>query len=148
MISHELFSMADEQMVARALDALAWAAVYLVCTARDLARQLPAVWQEDVKNRQVLTFAEFARELAESGPDPHFLASLFWRLQDIPRVLRIWTQGCPPTGSGWSPYPSRAARRTSCGAGSARRSTSIPTRWTSICPASRTARWELPRPIC
>jgi hypothetical protein len=95
VISHELFSMADERLAARALDALAWADVHIVCTVRDLARQLPAVWQEDVKNRQVLSFAEFARELAEPGPDPHYLVSLFWRLQDIPRVLDVWAARLP-----------------------------------------------------
>lgn len=95
VISHELFSMADEQLAGRALDALAWADVYVVCTVRDLARQLPAVWQEDVKNRQVLSFGEFARQLADPGPEPHFLVSLFWRLQDIPRVLGIWTARLP-----------------------------------------------------
>ena len=38
---------------------LSFAEVHVVCTARDLARQIPAVWQEDVKNRHVVTFADF-----------------------------------------------------------------------------------------
>jgi hypothetical protein len=95
VLSHELFSLVDERAATRALQHLAWADVHVVLTARDLARQLPAVWQEDVKNRQVLTFAEFARELAAPGPDAHYLANLFWRMQDLPRVLDSWTGGLP-----------------------------------------------------
>jgi hypothetical protein len=95
VLSHELFSLVDERAAARALDHLSWADVHVVLTARDLARQLPAVWQEDVKNRQVLTFAEFARELAAPGPDAHYLATLFWRLQDLPRVLDTWAAQLP-----------------------------------------------------
>jgi hypothetical protein len=95
VLSHELFSLVDERAAARALGDLAWADVHIVLTARDLARQLPAVWQEDVKNRQVLTFTEFARELATPGPDSHYLANLFWRMQDLSQVLDIWAEQLP-----------------------------------------------------
>lgn len=95
VLSHELFSMLDEREVCDVLGHLAWADVHVVLTARDLARQLPAVWQEDIKNRQTLTFAEFAHELAAPGQDSHYLVDLFWRLQDIPRVLDAWAQSLP-----------------------------------------------------
>lgn len=95
VLSHELFSLVDERVAARALGDLAWADVHVVLTARDLARQLPAVWQEDVKNRQVLTFAEFARELAAPGLGAHYLAKLFWRMQDLPQVLDTWAVQLP-----------------------------------------------------
>ncbi|MBO0876634.1 MAG: hypothetical protein J2P19_24930, partial [Pseudonocardia sp.] len=95
VLSHELFSMLDEREVRDALEHLAWADVHVVLSARDLARQLPAVWQEDIKNRQTLTFAEFAHELAEPGQDSHYLVDLFWRLQDIPRVLDAWEKSLP-----------------------------------------------------
>ncbi|WP_037067563.1 hypothetical protein [Pseudonocardia acaciae] len=107
VLSHELFSMLDQREVRAALADLAWADVHVVLTARDLARQVPAVWQEDVKNRQTLTFAEFARELSAPGERPHYLVDLFWRLQDIPRVLDAWAESAgrvhlvtvPPPGS-------------------------------------------------
>ena len=96
VISHELFSMLDAQVVQDALVHLGWAEVHLVCTARDLARQVPAVWQEDIKNRQVLSFGEFTRELSNPGPTTHYLANLFWQMQDIPLVLDTWAATLPP----------------------------------------------------
>jgi hypothetical protein len=96
VISHELFSMLDVQVAQDALAHLGWAEVHLVCTARDLARQVPAVWQEDIKNRQVLSFGEFTRELSAPGPATHYLANLFWQMQDIPRVLDTWAATLPP----------------------------------------------------
>lgn len=96
VVSHELFSMLDAQVAQDALAHLGWAEVHLVCTARDLARQVPAVWQEDIKNRQVLSFGEFTRELSAPGPATHYLANLFWHMQDIPRVLDTWAAMLPP----------------------------------------------------
>jgi hypothetical protein len=97
VVSHELFGLADAAAVRRAAAELNWAEVHLVYTSRDLARQIPAAWQEDVKNRQVLSFAEFVADLRAAEPE-HFLAKLFWRLQDAPGVLRGWTEvaGVPP----------------------------------------------------
>lgn len=96
LLSHEMFSAADDQTAERALRDLSWAEVHIVHTARDLARQIPAVWQEDVKNRQVLSFTEYARELSTPDARCHYLTQLFWRLQDVPRVLRAWSAGLPP----------------------------------------------------
>jgi hypothetical protein len=97
VLSHELLSLASPGAVSAALRDLSWARVHLVCTARDLARQIPATWQEDVKNRQVLSFTEFTTELKSApAPDAHHLANLFWRLQDTPSVLRNWAGALPP----------------------------------------------------
>src|SRR5262245_64817592 len=49
VISHEMLAPARPDTVRRAMDSLAGVEVHIVCTARDLARQVPAVWQEDVK---------------------------------------------------------------------------------------------------
>ncbi|HEY1972680.1 MAG TPA: hypothetical protein VGH89_32360 [Pseudonocardia sp.] len=97
VMSHELFGLAEEAAVRRAAADLNWAEIHLVYTARDLARQIPAAWQEDVKNRQVLSFAEFVADLRAAEPE-HFLAKLFWRLQDAPGVLGGWVAaaGVPP----------------------------------------------------
>jgi hypothetical protein len=92
VVSHELFGLAEPECAARALAELSWAEVHLVCTVRDLARQIPATWQEDVKNRQVLRFGEFTEQLRmPPGASRHYLAELFWQLQDTAEVLRTWT---------------------------------------------------------
>ncbi|MFC7339919.1 hypothetical protein [Saccharopolyspora griseoalba] len=96
VLSHELLCTASEDEVERALGDLAFAEVHLVCTARDLARQLPAVWQEDVKNRHTLSYTEFSRGVFGDDDPPHWLSELFWERQDLPRVLARWARRIPP----------------------------------------------------
>ncbi|WP_433332712.1 hypothetical protein [Spirillospora sp. CA-294931] len=97
LISQELLAPAFPDHVERAMRDLDFAEVHLVYTARDLARQIPAHWQEDVKNRSVMTFAEFISGLR--FPDdpalPNWIGE-FWRMQDAPAVLKRWARGVPP----------------------------------------------------
>ncbi len=96
VISHELLSLASPAAVQRALNSLSFAAeVHIVYTMRDLARQIPSVWQEDLKNRHAVRFARFARGLRGDDPDPHWLAGLFWRWQDPVTILRTWGAAVP-----------------------------------------------------
>ncbi|RFU40127.1 hypothetical protein DZF91_18785 [Actinomadura logoneensis] len=96
VVSQELFGAAFPAHVRRAFADLSFADVRLVCTARDLARQIPAHWQEDVKNRMSLTFAEYIAGLAEPdvprGPAWQWIRE-FWRTQDLPEMLRRWGAG-------------------------------------------------------
>ena len=57
IISHEIFARATPTQVARALDSLGDAEVHLVLSVRDLVRQIPAEWQENVKHRSHITYA-------------------------------------------------------------------------------------------
>lgn len=95
VLSHELFCTADPADVERAVSDLSFAELHLVCTARDLARQVPAVWQEDIKNRHVLSFSEFVSGV-RGDPDAHWLSDLFWERQDLPAILRKWAADVPP----------------------------------------------------
>ncbi len=68
--------------------------LHVVVTARDLARQATAHWQEEVKNGRPWSFAEFERALwepGESGADEYG----FWRHQDLPAVLERWGSVVP-----------------------------------------------------
>lgn len=95
LLSHELFCTASPADVERAIsDLSSFAEVHLICTARDLARQIPAVWQEDVKNRHVVHFADFVAGV-RGDPDPHWLSELFWERQDLPAILRKWAADVP-----------------------------------------------------
>jgi hypothetical protein len=95
IVSHELFAPMEPDRIERALSAMADRELHVVCTARDLGRQLPAVWQEDLKNRQSLRFAEFLDAVREPE-NGHWLGDLFWRMQDVPEVLRRWAATLPP----------------------------------------------------
>lgn len=105
VVSHELFGDLTEEEVARVLADLDFAEVHVVVTVRDLARQLPAVWQEDLKNRHSLPFGDFL-EVVRPGsgrPDEQRPAAdtteghaeAFWLRQDVPAVLRRWGAGLP-----------------------------------------------------
>ncbi|PWW22906.1 hypothetical protein JD79_02069 [Geodermatophilus normandii] len=100
VISHELFGDLTEEWAARALADLDFAEVHLVVTARDLARQLPAVWQEDLKHRHHLSLRDLV-EVVRPGTDrpdvmrpggmtPEGHAETFWQRQDLGAVLRRW----------------------------------------------------------
>jgi hypothetical protein len=93
LISSELLALARPGEVARVLGALDFAEVHLVCTARDLARQIPSVWQEDVKNRRTTPYGEFV-EFVRAGRDEE-IAALFWSYQDLPGVLANWGAALP-----------------------------------------------------
>lgn len=97
VVSHELLSLAAAEGVARAMRDLAFAVeVHIVYTARDLARQIPSVWQEDLKNRHALSFDRFVRGIRGDEPEPHWLAGLFWRWQNVLGVLQTWGAPLPP----------------------------------------------------
>ncbi|WP_310961655.1 hypothetical protein [Nocardioides terrisoli] len=94
VISHEILAAAEPAQVARAVGSLGEAEVHVVLTARDLARQLPAEWQEMVKHRRSMRFERFAREVVEA---PRTASELwFWRVQSIPDVLTRWATGLTP----------------------------------------------------
>jgi hypothetical protein len=63
--------------------------VHLVVTARDLARQVPAAWQQSVKHGSSETFDSFWRRLAASS------TTGFWRGQDLPSMMERWGAGLP-----------------------------------------------------
>jgi hypothetical protein len=100
VISHELLSGADDDAMARAVSSLAGSAagdaeVHVVYTARDLGRQVPAMWQESVKNGQELPFGTYLRRLS-SRKRRGRAARIFWRQQHVVEVLQRWSAHVPP----------------------------------------------------
>ena len=94
LISHEILAAATSAQVRTAMSAFADAEVHVVLTARDLARQLPAEWQEKIKHRGRRSFAKFTATVTQArrtNPD-----TWFWRVQAIPDVLTRWGNGLPP----------------------------------------------------
>jgi hypothetical protein len=95
LISHEILAAARPDRVALAMSGFDEDdEIHVVLTARDLARQIPAEWQENVKHRGRRSFAKFMGMVARSrrtNPD-----LWFWRVQAIPDVLTRWGNGLPP----------------------------------------------------
>ena len=99
VVSHEILGTASRTQVARALASLTEGSpeteVHLVLSARDLVRQVPAEWQENVKHRRVRTYGTFLEELRDPGRDSE-VAQWFWGVQELPDVLDRWGSTLPP----------------------------------------------------
>ncbi len=96
VISNELLGGANDAQVGRMLDELSGLEVHVVVTARNLARQFPAAWQQGAKHGRRQTFAQYRRLVTtsaeqRSGSDP------FWRGHDVPGVLARWGATLPPS---------------------------------------------------
>jgi hypothetical protein len=94
VISCELLAPATPEQVERALASLDFAEVHVICTARDLARQIPSVWQENVKTGQATSFRDLCAALRTG--EPVETSGLFWDYQDLTRILRTWAGSLPP----------------------------------------------------
>ncbi len=89
VISHEILAPASAEKVARAMRDLRDFEVHLVYSVRDLGRQLPAAWQESIKQGRTWSFARFL-DRTERGN------AWFARAFDLPSVLNTWGRNLPP----------------------------------------------------
>ena len=95
IISHEVFAGASRTEVARALSSLGDAEVHLVVSARDLVRQIPAEWQENVKHRRTFKYGAFLQEIRDPERSSR-IATWFWGVQELPDILDRWGASLPP----------------------------------------------------
>ena len=95
IISHEIFARATSTQVERALASLGDAEVHVVLSVRDLVRQIPAEWQENVKHRSHITYATFLRTIRDPGRESK-IGSWFWAVQELPDILDRWGAALPP----------------------------------------------------
>jgi len=94
VISHETLTRTRVEQVRRAAESFAGADLHLIVTVRDLGRQLPAVWQEQVKNRSAVSYTRFLRAVADRPQTRRH--QHFWMAQDILDVLARWSAAVPP----------------------------------------------------
>ena len=98
IVSHEILATASPTQVDRALQSLGaydGAEVHLVLSVRDLVRQIPAEWQENVKHRSTITYEEFLAQLRDPERKGR-IATWFWGVQEIPDILDRWGHELPP----------------------------------------------------
>ena len=116
VMSHEILGAGvRENEVKRVADDFATRELHIVYTARDLLRQLPAVWQESIKNRSTLTFAQYV-DLIKSKERPpaktHVAERRIWRAQNAEWVLGKWHDVVPPERIHVVTVPPKGASRT------------------------------------
>lgn len=90
VLSHEILGAAQPDAVARALGDLSadGSEVHVVYSARDLGRQVPAAWQESVKQGRSWTYQRFQRRMVAG-------TTWFARSFDLPSVLGTWGADLP-----------------------------------------------------
>jgi hypothetical protein len=95
LVSMEFLSMAGPRQVRRAVRALEPAEVHVVVTARDLARVVPAMWQETLKAGNTWTWADYIAALRDPDRAAIPPALGFWICQDLPAILNVWEAAVP-----------------------------------------------------
>lgn len=97
IFSGEIMGLASPAQARRAVDSVQPAEVHVVYTARDLARQMPSDWQEQIKHRHTVTLTQFVDDLVRLGRNaPRPFGELFWGLHDPAFVLAKWDGIVPP----------------------------------------------------
>ncbi len=93
LISHELFSLTSAERAVWCLESLGTVAdeVHTIVTGRDLARQVPAEWQQTIKHGRTHRLREFYDLLRADDP-----TVAFGRAQDLVSIMHNWSQGLPP----------------------------------------------------
>ena len=97
IISHEILGTASRVQVARALESLGAnedTEIHIVYSARDLVRQIPAEWQENVKHRRAKEYGQFLDDLRDEQRSSQ-VAQWFWGVQEVPDVLDRWAESIP-----------------------------------------------------
>ena len=98
VISHEILATASRSQVGRALDSLGHrdgVEIHLVLSVRDLVRQIPAEWQENVKHRRTISYGRFLEEIQDPQRESR-IATWFWGVQEVPDILDRWGHDLPP----------------------------------------------------
>jgi hypothetical protein len=102
IVSHEILATASRAQIGRALDSLrdrggqgTVTEVHLVLSVRDLVRQIPAEWQENVKHRAQLRYGAFLDQIRDPERATR-IGAWFWGVQEIPDILDRWGQDLPP----------------------------------------------------
>ncbi len=88
VISMEFLAAATTEQITRIRDDLAGTRVEVVVTLRDLGRNVPAMWQERLKNGGVIGWSYFLRDLRRVESDA---ASIFWTQQAMADIVERWS---------------------------------------------------------
>jgi hypothetical protein len=98
IISHEILATASRAQIGDALKSLGHGEgteVHLVLSVRDLVRQIPAEWQENVKHRAALGYGRFLDQIRDPRREGR-IPTWFWGVQEIPDILDRWGHDLPP----------------------------------------------------
>lgn len=90
VVSMESLCTARRKQARRAVRAFRGLDVEVIVTARDLARTLPAQWQESTQFRHTWTYREYLDGVSASRPRRTASGRSFWRQHDLRRIIKVW----------------------------------------------------------
>lgn len=91
LLTEESLAPATAEQARRLVEHLDGTEVHLVLTVRDLARQVPSVWQQKVTARRRYSYDQYLAAVV----DRRRRARDFWASQDLPAVLERWGSAVP-----------------------------------------------------
>ena len=92
LISMEFLGPTPPDYIAKVVDSLRPADVQVVMTARDLGRNVPAMWQEGLKNRATWTWPQYLQDIASTDKPRKGHARRFWRQMNYPFIAEKWAR--------------------------------------------------------
>lgn len=92
VVSHETFALTKPECIRQAVGSFATDDVRVVVTARDLGRQIPAVWQERLKNRDEQSYDSYLTRLFDISRRTPLDRNDFWTVQDLPALVTRWSE--------------------------------------------------------
>lgn len=95
VVSMEFLSLADSEGVQRAVESLSRHRLKVVLTARDLARVVPAQWQESVQHQHVWSYKEYLSEITRDGRGASQARHHFRARHNWPGILSRWSAASP-----------------------------------------------------
>lgn len=95
LMSMEWLCMATPAQIQRIAKDLAPAEVHVVFTVRDVARTVPAAWQEFSQNRATWRWPEFLEQVTGEDPMSTSGGKAFWSQQDMEMLLERWGSVIP-----------------------------------------------------
>ena len=90
IISMEFLGPTPAEDIERVVTSLAPADVRVVMTVRDLGRNIPAMWQEGLKNGQSWEWGDYLRDIEHPHAGSAEHAKKFWRHMNFPFIARKW----------------------------------------------------------
>ncbi|MFC5178580.1 hypothetical protein [Nocardioides taihuensis] len=91
LLSHEILGASTRPVIDKAVGSFGDRPVRVLVTCRDLGRQVPAVWQEGVKNGDKETYREFLDKVLGAWDGPDTRANM-WRAQNLASLGARWAE--------------------------------------------------------
>lgn len=92
VVSMEFLGPTPVPDIERVVETLAPAEVRVVMTVRDLGRNIPAMWQEGLKNGTSWGWSEYLRDIEDPDDESAVHAKKFWRHMNFPFIARKWVR--------------------------------------------------------